>query len=463
MFDINNNLKVYALLFVVILATSVLSIAYLTRVAENSGTENAKAYPAPLTSTAHDNVVLATNMVENRVFSMDKTAPFEPTSWRVPGYPVLAASFYIVFNSFYPLLFVQLLALFLTVILIFKMSVRLMDRRWALALSILYLLLPDTILAASALTTENIFTFIFVVALYVFFFSDIKNIYWKWGLTGFLIALATYVREASFYIFLFFIPAYFIFYIKRSEVTKKHILAVVMLLVVFMATLLPWFVRNKKTFGVFAFASTSGNVLLRQNAAQFYQTISGLNAIESRNALLERAGFPKGSVPDDFKSSGALKKVAFDVIMEHPFRYGLFHLSTFIPFFTSSGAQEYWRFTNDMLPDFNPAPEPSLIQALHPFSMSTLIIVIKNHGWTLVENFFWAVISLFVFLSIRYSRDVRLTRMFLAIIFYFALVTGPIAHARYRIPVEPLILICAFCSAAVIWNRYRDTFFKKLT
>ncbi len=450
-----SNKKIYLILLIVTIITSGSSIWYLTTVAHNSNTENAKAYPGNLTSTAHDNVVLTENLVNQRVFSLAEKPPFTPTSWRTPGYPLFALPFYLAFNSFYPILFVQILTLFITVILIFKMVEKMTaSSYWALGASIVYLLLPDTMLAASAITTENLFVFFFIIALYLFFFSEQKNIYLKGALTGFLLALATYVREASFYILLFFIPAYFLLYLKPTEISRKHIITGFLIVLIFASSVLPWFIRNEKVFGVFAFASTGSNVLLRQNAAQFYQSISGLNAVDSRNALLKMAGLPPGTVPNNFESAPALTKVALEVIAAHPFRYALFHLSTFIPFFTSSGAHEYWRFTEDMRPDFNPQPEPSLIQALNPFSLSILMTVIKNHGWDLLENIFWAIIALLALAGAWWSKDLRLNRMFLAIIFYFAIITGPLAHARYRIPVEPLLLLCAFSAAHFIWSRY---------
>ena len=157
-------------------------------------------------------------------------------------------------------------------------------------------------------------------------------------------------------------------------------------------------------------------------------------------------------MPSDFEHADALEKVAIEVIAEHPFAYAFFHLTTFVPFFTSSGAQNYWFFAETLNPRFNPEPEPSLIQAIHPFSWPTLITVLKNHGWTLAENAFWGIITLLMLVGLWRSKDRRLAWMFFTLIFYFALVTGPMAHARYRMPVEPLILIIAFAGASHLWE-----------
>lgn len=459
----SNTIKIYIsfLLLCVIFVGG--SILYLSNVAKNADTPVARLYPASNVGAGGvtiDNLVLAKNIVENKVFSRSLTAPFEPDVWRTPGYPIFVAFFYALFNSFYPVVVAQIFTLFLTVILIFKMSKKLLGQRWALALSILYIILPDTILSASALFNENIFMLLFMSSIYVFFFKEFKNIYIKWALTGFLLALTVYVRPASLYLLIFFIPAIFIFYLRRNEINAKHFFAALFMIIAFLGTLLPWCIRNQREVGVFSFASTGPYVLFRQNAAQFYASLNGIDNVAARKALLQMAGIPEGTVggliPQDLKYSEAMKKTAISVILSNPFKYAVFHLSSFIPFFTSSGANEYSRFVHDMLPNYDPGYEPSLIQALNPFSWSVLIVVIKNHGWTLVENSFWALVALLAFLSVRYSKDAKLMRVFIVIVFYFAIVTGPIAHARYRIPVEPLLLIAAFSSTSYFYLRYKN-------
>lgn len=461
MLKINNTHRIYIAFFLLCLVVVGGSVLYLSDVARKSDTTVARLYPASNTGVGGvtiDNVVLAKNLVENRVFSRSLEAPFEPDVWRTPGYPIFVAIFYSLFGNFYSVLLGHLLLLFLTVILIFKIAKKLFGQKWAILLSVIYILLPDTILSASALFNENLFVFIFVTFIYVFFFKEFKSIYVKWALTGFLLALSVYVRPASLYILLFFIPGIFIFYFNKSEINKKHLYAAILLVVVFLSTLAPWVIRNKNEVGVFSFASTGPFVLFRQNAAQFYASLTGMDNVSARKTLLKMANIPEGKnslVPQDLKYSDQLKDISFKVIMMDPFKYVVFHLSSFIPFFTSSGINAYIGFVEDMMPEFYRAPEPSLIQALNPFSWPVLVIVIKNHGWTLLENIFWGVIAIFAFLSLFKSKDVRLYRLFMVLILYFAVVTGPIAHARYRIPVEPLLLLNAFGAITVIYDSYK--------
>lgn len=449
----SSTLRTYLILFVITAITTGASVLYLSRVAETNDTTLTQGYPGISTGMAREYATLSINLVEHHVFSLATTTPFTPDAWRTPGYPVFIAFFYALFGSFFPVLVAQSLLLFLTVLLIYNMALKLMPSAWALALSVLYLLLPGTILSASVLLSESVFVFLLVLAIYLCFFSEWKRLYVRWALAGLLFATTVYVRPASQYILFFIIPAYLVLYTPRSELGRRHFVAAGLMAIVFVLSLLPWCFRNQQQLDTFSFASTGAFVLFRQNATQFYEAYNDVQNLEARYALLDRAGIPRGPVPTDPKYSATLQRVAVEVIAEHPFRYALFHLTTFIPFFTSSSAHTYWRFVQDMRPNIIIPEEPSLIQAIHPFSLPLFLTVLKNHGWTLVENAFWGIVTILMLASLWYSRNVRLTLLFFAITLYFAAVTGPIAHARYRVPVEPFILLSAFSGAAYLWQR----------
>lgn len=446
-------------LWLIILAVTVLtaggSLLYLSHVANTAGTRVASEFPAVSSDIESLFATSAMNIVDHGVFSLATTSPFSPDMWRTPGYPFFIAPFYALFGNFYPVLIAQIFILFLTALLIFKMAKRVVGEKWAFALILLYLFLPSTVLSASTLMNENVFTFVFISALYIFFFSEL-NPYVRWTLTGFLLGLTVYIKPASIYILLFFIPAYFIFYLPWADISRKHLFAVLLMIAAFLGTIAPWCVRNKVELNSWQFATTGPYFIFRQNAVGLYASLHGLSALDARYALEDMAGIPRGPVPIGPEYSAILQRTALDVIFSHPFRYAIFHLTTFIPFFTSNGAHDYWWTVNIMLPNFDRPPEPALIQALNPFSLPILVTVIKNHGWFLLENAFWGIITLIVFIGLWRSKDTRLARMFFAIALYFAFVTGPGAHARYRAPVDPLILIGAFSAVAYLWENRKN-------
>jgi hypothetical protein len=452
LFAWTDSVRPSILLFFATVIVAVAHIVFLTWVAHSSPSPVAKSYPAVTSDIQSHFAQLAVNLVDHRAFSLSTTAPLIPDALRTPGYPFFLAPFYVLFGSFYPVLFVQVLTLFLTVLLLFKIASRTLGKKLSLALCLLYLLLPDTGFSVANLMAENVATLIFMTALYLFLYMDVKNLYVRFAGVGALLGLMTLVRPASLYILIFLIPAYFLFYMPWKELSRKYVFATLVMISAFVAVLFPWCVRNHYTLNTWQFATTGAFVLFRQNAVQFYEAYNGVTHLEARYILLERAGLPHGSVPFGPEYSPVLKKVALEVIFEHPIRYALFHVTGFIPFFTGSGAHDYAWLVRFMQPNFNPPPEPSLVQALTPFSLPLLLEVLGNHGWYLLENAFWGIVILLIIFGLWRSKDVRQARFFFALMIYFAAVCGPIGHARYRIPIEPLLLLGAFSSALYLYE-----------
>ena len=452
------GIRIWLLLLGLTVLIASANILYLTHVAHTSPSLVASQYPAVSSDIEFEFATLTINMVDHGVFSMSTTSPIVSDALRTPGYPLFIAPFYALFRSFYPVLIAQIFTLYLTVLLVYAMARRFLDERWALALTTVYLLLPDTGLSVATLMAENIYTLVFVAALYFFFYAEVRSPYVRWAGTGVLLALMTYIRPASIYILVFFIPAYFLFYLPWREFSRKYTLAVLLMIIAFYGTLFPWNLRNHLVMHTWQFATTGAFVLFRQNATQFYEAYYHVPNLTARYILEDRAGIPHGPVPVDPKYSPVLQKVALQVVLAHPVRYALFHVTGFIPFFTGSGAHDYNWLVRAMQPAFNPPPEPSLVEALTPFSLPLLLVVLNNHGWFLLENVFWGIVVLLILIGLWRSKDVRLARMFFALMLYFAAVCGPIGHARYRIPVEPLMLMSAFSAAAYLYERRQSNF-----
>jgi hypothetical protein len=198
--------KIFAILFIVSVLAGGSSIAYLTHVAHTSDTKMARGFPTASDTMPGEFATLTINMVDHGVFSMATTSPYTPNMWRTPGYSVFLTPFYALTGSFFPALFAQILLVFLTTILVFKMARRFMSDRWSLGLALLYIILPTTLLSVATIMNETLYTLVLMGAIYVFFFLEMKHMYAKWALTGFLLALAAYIKPGSLYILFFFFP-----------------------------------------------------------------------------------------------------------------------------------------------------------------------------------------------------------------------------------------------------------------
>jgi hypothetical protein len=457
-----NKRLIYLIIFILAISVSSWSIIYLSSVAKKTDTPLARSFPAPTTSDAEDYDWIARNLVNHGQFSISKELPLEPDTFRTPAYPLFIALFYKLFGTLYAVLVAQALIVFLTAILIFKMAEKIIGDKWALIPTIIYIFDPNTMFGASTIFTENLFVPLFISSIYILFFSEIKNRYKKGLFAGILLALTALVRPIALYLPVIIIPSYFLFYWVKSDwvIRRKQIIAMIIFLVAFSATVFPWFLRNKEVSGVWGFASVGTFGLFRENVPRFLATINDGNTGEIRQEILARADLPPGKVSRRLQDSSIMQKVFLEVVMANPVRYAIYHIGSLPSFFLNSGVHHYLQFIkHQIIEDFTGGSEPGLAQALVTFSWPTFVIVIKNHGFFLIENVLLALITLLFFVGAWRSKNVGISRLFVVIVLYFALITGPISHARYRMPVTPLILIGAASTALYLWQR--KEFFKQ--
>ena len=295
----------------------------------------------------------------------------------------------------------------------------------------------------------------FTAFFYVVFFAEIKNLYLRWLLAGIVLAAAVYVRPVAIYVPIILLPAYAWFY--RTQImaaVRTYCVAALIFIAVFCALLSPWYVRNHDVSGAWGFASIGSYDLFNHYVPYFLNSVYGTDVGETKNRLEAQVGMPVGGpVSTDLTYADAMQSTALHIMLSDPIQYAKYHLSFLPAFFFSPASHEYWRVYNDLLPNSTVAPEPSLAQALNPFSLPLLITVFNNHGWFLVENALWASVLALALIGLWRAPGLRrFIGIVLCLALYFALVTGPLSHARYRMPVDGLLIVSALATLALLWD-----------
>jgi 4-amino-4-deoxy-L-arabinose transferase-like glycosyltransferase len=453
----NHIRRAYIILFVVSILTSGASVVYFSILVRQANNPIANTYPVSQGADAHEYGTLAKNMVEHGVFSQSLSVPFIPDTNRTPGYPLFLAFFYKIFGSFYPVLIAQVFIVFLTSVLIFKIGQQLVGDTWSLVVAIVYMFDPNTFNGASIAMTETLFVLIFLYILYLLFFSQMKNAYLKWGISGLLLAIAAYVRPVAIYLPIVIILGYFLFYYKKSlDPLRKQLVCIGIFLIAFFVVIFPWYVRNKEVSGVWGFCSISAYNLFNYDASIFQASMTHQNVGDVRQELLTRAGLTDESMTKDLRYSSVMEKVAFQVIFSDPIHYGLYRVGTTVSFFVSSGLHQYLQFTKDLVGNYARKPEPPLSQALATMSLPILIEVIENHGPLLLENLFWLIVTLTLFLGVWRSKNTQVSRLFVLIVLYFAITCPLSANARYRVPITPLMMLGSALTIQYFYEKYKS-------
>lgn len=184
---------------------------------------------------------LAKNLLDGRGFTIEG----RPTSLHEPLYPFfLAANYYLFGYSYTAVRIIQSIMGAAVCVLVFLTAKRVIDLRAAIISSLISCFNPGFIMINQITMAENIFIFLFSIAMLLFIKQnskyDIKNLI----LLGFVLGLAALTRSViSFFpliiLFLFSWNA-----MKQRLGFKEYIFAILTFIVFFILPIVPWTIRN---------------------------------------------------------------------------------------------------------------------------------------------------------------------------------------------------------------------------
>jgi len=283
--------------------------------------------------------MLARNMLEHQSFKIRMEGV--PNSIRTPLYPMFIAGVYTVFGyKPWIVLALQIVLDTLACLLLFLALFRLFDYRVALTASFFYAIDPLLIVySSSTLLTDTSFLVLVVIAFYWFSLAYGAESGRKrglhYGLSGLFLGLATLCRPVSQFLPVVFVIFFFIYYRKRVKEAFRYSAVFV---VVFALTLLPWLIRNNKTFGRFALSAASYQNMLVGYVAPMEMIKRKKSFVTVKAALIAEAEehmITDGREPDkmdDFERGHYYRELAFRYIKSNPllfgktYAYGIFYL-----------------------------------------------------------------------------------------------------------------------------------------
>lgn len=187
----------------------------------------------------------------------------KPNAYVTPGYPIFLSVIYSIFgydsaSRFMQVRVAQAVLGAATCILIFAIAKRLFNSRasiFALFISAVY---PTFVWAPSLILTEVLYTFLFVLYIYIQIYAIDKSTKFSSILSGAVFALAVLVRPLMFP--LFFIP-FIMHYLTTGNKTAFRQLAAAIIGVVL--TMMPWWIRNYISLHkIVVLATQTGNPLI---------------------------------------------------------------------------------------------------------------------------------------------------------------------------------------------------------
>jgi len=414
-------------------------------------------------SDASNYITLAEHILSNHQFSVYSKESGYREAARTPGYPLFIAFSYLLSGdkNWFIILLQCLLDALVAIAMFFISLVLLHNVRVGLITGLLYSIHPHQALYTGQILSEVLFTFFLFVLLILFIFF-LKT---KWKLfivlTGFSLGIATLTRPISLY---FFIPIILIIIISLRGKIKVGLYSVLFFLMAFFLTLSPWYVRNYITYRK-VFLSTIGNWNIGYyNAAFVISLKEGISLIDAQQKIAEAVKRKYNIEDEDYyyvtDNPEMCKYVAqygLKVIRQNPLTYAVLHAAGFIHTFLPS---EYALLHKVIGKEGSrKAEEGPIVKNLIANSFrarigSAIKMLFKERFakfpvWFSIVWLTLSVFELFVYFFAAKGfgyfarQDKILFLLFIFTILYFTLLPGPVGDPRFRVPVEPVIVLLA--------------------
>jgi 4-amino-4-deoxy-L-arabinose transferase-like glycosyltransferase len=383
------------------------------------------------------------------------------TSERVPGYPFFISVISSVFGeSLWNVIAIQVLLDSASCILIAIMAKVLFGAGFWIA-GVMSAINLNMIIISNALLTDTLFLFLFTVFLFALIkFIQNERIGWFIIFVTFL-SLSALVRPASYYLIPLLLISVVIWRLwLRDNLLKVGMLSLLYLLI---ASVLLGGIhqRNLQEYGSKAFVSQSGTHLLGWVVPATYQ-YSGQGSYQEGQKLARD------------KLNLSLRKDQLDDVPSNPFESSLYKSSVAKGIFIEFGyikTLKAW-FVGSAVNLFAPsvAYAPALRSMEHPSFYETkgngIVEKLENYIKSSNGLLYLSILTLGTIISLLFNLtafigaykmalvvpNITLTKLII-IIGYFLAITGPVIGVKYRLPIEP-ILIMFFTYSILSWKYF---------
>lgn len=364
---------------------------------------------------------------------------------RTPIYPLFLAFIYCIFGIRpYVVLLLQILMNLVTLFLIYKISVLFLNRKVAIIAVLLYAFDPISIFYTQALLSESIVTTFFLLSFWNISLSlKTKKIFYT-ILGGIFLGFSSLTKPVfQFFpiVVLFFIISFFHYDLKKAS---KYIF---LFAIGFIIILFPWLYHNYQFYNKASLSTILGENLLFHNAARLKVKVEGISFVEAQqNFRLEANKNGVKQLSNPFDKEKLFRKMGFSYIREHFLPYILVNIEGIANFYFTPGSTILSKIIGHhyiRVDDYTSLrPRQSYSQWIKDFigirtnlELAISILVIFYYLFL----YFSAIASIPFFC--RQKNYFAYVIFSCASIFYITILTGPVGHARFRLPIIPFIIM----------------------
>lgn len=401
----------------------------------------------------------AKNLQQYHRFAEKPGSPPEPSMFTMPGYAAMLAATTAISAAPWFTALLQTMLSILTVVVVYKLLRLAGTEHLAFWGSLVYGIEPFTSYQSNLLMTDTLFTFLTMSGFYAYI-RAMRDKTYAWILvSAVFLALASYVRLIG----LFFCGLLLLWWVGQTIYQRmglRRLAAAGIFVVVLAAILAPWVVRNGRTFGLWKLSSESNFVLYLFHANQAIALRERRSPQEVRGELITYLDvLPQDvAIRDRFLGQRSLE------ILRDNWRWYLpVWAVKILPFFVQSG----WRDIVEIAGFKSAGPPVDITGALLHREWGKAVAAFGNFDAPTVSHILGAIAWLIVSLlaagaaALSWRKDRRHFSFILLCslsVLLFAMLSSPVSHARYRQPVQPLIIaLAAYTLIHFHMNRAKGT------
>lgn len=406
--------------------------------------------------------LLASNIRLNHSFSLYTGANAQPETFRTPGYPFFVAMLEILFNGNIKVVpFFQVIIVICSAFLIYDLALRISNKIVGLIASGLFLFDPSVILFSQTIATESLYTFLLIFSIYSIYRGILESnkkpsIAWL-TVAGIIFGFSILVRPSGLLLLCPIVITFALTYIKNSnkkDLLKSQALFIAMIILI----CLPWAIRNQNKTGVFKLSSVASYNIFNFNIPMFLASSEKIPVETTRADFRQRVGNLSDDQQRDIKNSSALDFVSKEIIKNNFIPYSIFHASGAVHFFFSSGIKmdsmffEGFHIQPSVKPDWQ--PHKNFLSLLASGNFREVFSQLRKNIFVTLESLFILLVSVLA-ISLVFLYKKKVSILMALIILSLAFLTGPVANARYRLPVVGFIYLSAAASVNLITQRLK--------
>lgn len=353
----------------------------------------------------------AVSILEGKGFSVQG----KPTTFKEPFYSFFLAAIYYLFGQSYMVVrIVQAVLGALSCVIIFLIARRLFDNAAAVISALIASFYPVLIKSAELLFTENLYAFLLILTIFFLLKYIQDGGYQNLALSAFALGIASLTRSVAILMPFFIIAVISKIFVSQGRGTKKIVISAVVLMVFFILPIIPWAVRNWKVNHRFIPVSTTLGIGLYTSYVPKEGKLYGFTAADDVVAKSELLG--SEAAQSDFLTEEALK-----YIKNNPMR----------------------------------VLKLEVLKTAYFWSVFDWEVI--GNG---VYNFMYAFIAPFFVLGIfaNSRRFDELMPLYLPIVYSFIISLVFYGSPRYRLPIEPYIIIIAAAGLVDFMRRFDKKF-----